>query len=124
MAKVVGVGGIFFRSKDPKALASWYAQHLGLNVDESFGGVSFMPSGVPDGGYTIWAPFKQDNDYFGSPEQAYMINLMVDDVYGAIAQVKAAGAAIAGDIQDDEFGTFGWFIDPDGNKIELWKPKP
>ena len=53
-----------------------------------------------------------------------MINLMVDDVYGAIAQVKAAGAAIAGDIQDDEFGTFGWFIDPDGNKIELWKPKP
>lgn len=122
MAKVLGVGGVFFRSPDPKALGEWYQKWLGVPVDPSWGGAPFRPDGVPPGGYTIWAPFPGDTTYFDPPARAFMINLMVDDLDGALAQVKEGGAETVGEPETSEFGKFGWFIDPDGNKIELWQP--
>lgn len=129
MAKVLGVGGIFFRSKDPKALGAWYAKWLGVPIDESWGGVAFQPDAVPAGGATVWSPFADDTKYFdpapdrGSDRQ-FMFNLMVDDLDGALAQVKEGGAEVVGEIDDQPYGRFGWFLDPDGNKVELWQPKP
>ncbi len=122
MAKVTGLGGVFFKSKDPAALAAWYGEHLGLVIAPSFGGTIFKPGELPDGGYTLWSPFKSDTSYFGDASQSFMINLIVDDVEGALAQVKAGGAEVINERENGEFGDFGWFVDPDGNRVELWKP--
>jgi predicted enzyme related to lactoylglutathione lyase len=128
MAKVLGVGGVFFRSKDPKALAGWYAKHLNVPVDESWGGAAFQTDTVPPGGATIWSPFAHDTKYFDPApdrpsDRQLMINLMVDDLDGALSQVKAGGGEVVGEIDDQPYGRFGWFLDPDGNKVELWEPK-
>ncbi|MEO0574886.1 MAG: VOC family protein [Pseudomonadota bacterium] len=122
MAKVLSLGGVFFKSKDPAALGAWYAEHLGLEIDASFGGCVFMPDRMPAKGYNIWTPFKSDTDYFEPSKQAFMINLIVDDLDEALAQVKAGGAELHGTPDRSEFGAFGWFTDPDGNKVELWQP--
>lgn len=122
MAKALGIGGIFFRSTDRAALADWYAQHLGFEIDPSFGGTAFQPAAMPASGYTIWSPFAADSDYFGAGDQRYMINLVVDDVREALAQVAAGGAETSAELEESEFGTFGWFVDPDGNRVELWQP--
>lgn len=124
MAKVLGVGGIFFRSKNGAALAQWYATALGFEIDTSFGGTTFAPANQPPGGYTVWSPFAEDTTYFGPDGQTYMINLIVDDVPGALEQVAAAGGSVAGEIEELEFGVFGWFTDPDANRVELWQPAP
>lgn len=122
MAKVLGIGGIFFKSPDPRALAEWYATWLGVQVAGDFTGALFQPSGVPPGGYTLWSPFEASTRYFDPSSQPFMINLMVDDLDGALAQVAEGGGALAGTPEDSEFGRFGWFVDPDGNKVELWQP--
>ncbi len=122
MAKVISLGGIFFKSDDPKALGAWYSQHLGLQVESSFGGVIFKPGDMPAGGYTLWTPFAKDTDYFKPSKKGFMINLIVDDLDGALAQVAAAGATLHGEPERSEYGHFGWFSDPDGNKVELWQP--
>ena len=79
---------------------------------------------MPPGAYTVWAPFKDSTAYFEPSEKEFMINLIVDDVAEALQQVKQAGGTITGDIESLEYGVFGWFIDPDGNKVELWAPAP
>jgi len=121
MARVLTVGGIFFRSPDPKALGAWYAKWLGVPV-ENWNGAAFKPADVPSGGYAVWCPFPKDTTYFDPPAREFMVNLMVDDLDGALAQVREGGAEIVGEPEVSEFGRFGWFIDPDGNKIELWQP--
>jgi catechol 2,3-dioxygenase-like lactoylglutathione lyase family enzyme len=121
MARVVGVGGVFFRSPDPKALGEWYAKWLGIPVAHPYGAV-FKPESIPPGGFSVWCPFPSDTKYFDPPAREFMINLMVDDLDGALAQVKEGGAELVGEPQRDEYGSFGWFIDPDGNKVELWQP--
>ena len=122
MAKVLGVGGIFFKAKDPAKLGKWYQTWLGVDINPDWGGTAFMPSTMPEGGYTVFAPFKGDTTYFEPSKQAFMINLIVDNLDDALAQVQEGGAELVGDPQDDDYGKFGWFIDPDGNKIELWQP--
>lgn len=122
MARVIGIGGIFFKSKDPKTLCAWYAEHLGLKLDPSFDGAIFPASNLPTEAYAVWSPFPNDSDYFSPSGKEFMINLIVDDVDAALAQAEAGGAKLVGKPQDIEFGRFGWFVDPDGNKIELWKP--
>ena len=120
MARVLGVGGIFFKSPDPAALGGWYARWLGLSVEE-WGGVVFLPGAMPPGGATVWSPFKETTDYFTPSGKEFMLNLVVDDLGAALAQVAEGGASVLG--QSEEFnGRFGWFIDPDGNKVELWEP--
>lgn len=121
MIKVKAIGGIFFKCEDPKALADWYEKHLGLDISE-YGFSMFKPESMPSGGFTLWTPFKADTDYFGKGPQQFMLNLIVDDVRGALAQVKEGGAEIVGDVDDTDYGVFGWFIDPAGYKVELWTP--
>ena len=120
MAKVLGVGGVFFRSPDPARLRTWYAQWLGI-PDRGFG-MNFPPSSIPPGGYTVWSPFAADTKYFDPPGREFMVNLMVDDLDGALAQVGQGGGQVVGGIEESEYGRFGWFLDPDGNKVELWQP--
>ncbi|UUZ52456.1 VOC family protein [Massilia sp. H-1] len=123
MAKALGVGGIFFKSPNPQALMAWYQSALGLPT-ESGDYASFMPTAVPPGGCTVFSPFKDDTDYFAPSTKGFMFNLMVDDLDGALQQVQAAGAELAYEVASYDYGRFGWFIDPDGNKVELWEPKP
>ena len=122
MAKALGIGGVFFKSADPKKLLEWYATHLGLKV-EQYGAVTFEPKALPPGAKTVWTPFKADTDYFAPSSKEFMFNLIVDDVAGALRQVAEGGAQVVGEIADYPYGRFGHFIDPDGNKIELWEPK-
>lgn len=120
MAKVTALGGIFFKSRDPAALAAWYAQHLGLDVDE-WGGVRFAEDERRPG-YTLWSPFAADTGYFGPGIQPYMINFRVDDLDALLAQLRADGVAVDERTDSSEYGRFGWVIDPEGTRIELWQP--
>ena len=120
MARALGIGGVFFKARDPKALREWYGRHLQLPVADY--GASLQPSDIPAGGYTQWSPFAADTEYFAPSNQPFMINFMVDDLEGALAQVRAGGAQVMPDIEESEYGRFGWFVDPEGNKIELWVP--
>jgi predicted enzyme related to lactoylglutathione lyase len=121
MARALGVGGVFFKSPDPKALGAWYQRWLGVEFDGN--AVSFMPSAMPAAGCTVWSPFSASTTYFNPATKEFMINLIVDDLDGALAQVKEGGATIVGGIEGADYGRFGWFLDPDGNKVELWQPK-
>lgn len=122
--RVLGVGGIFFRSGDPARLGSWYQEHLGFKV-EAWGdtrGASFAPSDMPSGSFTVWSAFAARTDYFGTSGQGYMINLVVDNLDAALEKVAAGGAEVLEEREDQDFGRFGWFVDPDGNRVELWEP--
>jgi predicted enzyme related to lactoylglutathione lyase len=122
--RVLGVGGVFFRSSNPGRLAKWYGETLGL-VTEAWGsthGTSFSPEGMPDNAFTVWSTFAADTEYFGDPQQSFMINLVVDDLDAALANVKAAGGEVIPEKEEHDFGRFGWIIDPDGNRVELWEP--
>jgi predicted enzyme related to lactoylglutathione lyase len=120
MAKVLGIGGVFFRSEDPEKLGDWYARWLGVPVEHPWG-ASFQPADLPGKAFSVWAPFKSDTEYF-APETSFMFNLVVDDLDGALAQVKEGGAEVVEKTEEMEYGRFGWFFDPEGNKVELWEP--
>jgi predicted enzyme related to lactoylglutathione lyase len=125
MAKVLGVGGVFFKSPDPEKLYQWYARVLGLEADPQ-SGVLFKPQDMPPNSMTVWSAFNASTDYFAPSTHEFMFNLIVDDVRGALQQVRDSGegAQVVGQIAEYDFGKFGWFIDPDGNKVELWEPVP
>ena len=127
MARVTGVGGVFLRSADPKRLAEWYAEFLGVELTK-YGGVTFSwTDEVPPGtGMTIWSAFAQDTNYFGegsggAPQQV-MINYRVDDMDELLTALQAAGIWIDPKRDDSEYGRFAWIKDCDGNRIELWQP--
>lgn len=122
MAKVIGLGGVFFKSPNPEALALWYKTHLGLPI-EHWGGCAFRASELPKGSYAVWSPFDESSDYFYPSKHDFMFNLVVDDLEAILNQAAAGGATIVPQREDTEFGLFGWFIDPDGNKVELWQMK-
>ncbi len=124
MAKVLGLGGVFFKCRDTDKLAAWYRDWLGVDISQLFFGASFMPKDMPAGGYSVWGLFKADTDYFAPSDQPFMINLVVDDLAGALAQVAEGGCAVLDGPVDDPCGQFGWFLDPEGNKVELWQPNP
>jgi predicted enzyme related to lactoylglutathione lyase len=121
MERVTGIGGVFFRSRDPAALARWYAEHLGVVVDPTFTGSTFRWIGA---GSTVWAPFAADTAYFGRPEQQWMVNFRVADLDAMLAQLRAAGVEVDEHVGQHEFGRFGWAADPEGNRFELWEPPP
>lgn len=120
MAKILGLGGFFFKSADPEALANWYKTHLGMPV-EAWGGCAFRASALPKGSYSVWSPMADSSDYFAPSSSAFMLNLVVDDLDEMLSSLAAAGAEVMPEREDTEFGRFGWFIDPDGNKVELWQ---
>jgi predicted enzyme related to lactoylglutathione lyase len=122
--RVLGVGGVFFRSPDPGKLAGWYRETLGLET-ESWGathGTSFAPGAMPANSFTVWSTFASDTDYFGDRGQSFMINLVVDDLDAALANVRDAGGKVIPEKEEHDFGRFAWFVDPDGNRVELWEP--
>ncbi len=126
MKRVTGLGGLFFRSRDPRATLAWYRQHLGIDSAE-WGGAAFVwaEKESPDEiGYTIWSAFPEDTDYFAPSEQPFMVNFRVDDLVGLIAVLKAEGVEVLGDIQEHENGKFAWILDSEGRKVELWEPVP
>jgi predicted enzyme related to lactoylglutathione lyase len=120
MARVIGLGGIFFKSRDPVALAAWYARHLGLEL-EDWGGVRFRED-ASAAAYAVWSPFPADTGYFAPSEQPYMINFRVDDLAGLLDQLRADGVEVDERTEQSEFGAFGWVMDPEGTRIELWQP--
>lgn len=122
--RALGVGGVFFRSRDPERLGAWYMEHLGFAVEswDDTRGTSFAPAEMPPAAFTVWGAFAADTDYFGDRGQAFMINLVVDDLDAALANVEAGGATVLEEREEHDFGRFGWFVDPDGNRVELWEP--
>ena len=125
MARVTGVGGVFFKSKgDNKALAAWYEKHLGM-TPEGWGGVilKWPDDKADDKGLTVWHVAGSDSKWFSPSDSSFMINYRVDDLDGLLAQLRADGVEIVGDPQSDDNGKFAWIMDPDGNKVELWEPK-
>ena len=119
MQKVLGIGGLFFKSSDPDRIATWYQTHLGINVvPTSYDGECWEQEAGP----TVWAPFKQDTTYFGRPEQAWMVNFRVADLKAMVAQLRAAGIEVEEPTSYPN-GDFSRLHDPDGNPIELWEFK-
>ena len=105
----------------PKVLGEWYRRWLGVPVEHPWG-ASFSPVDLPPGAMGVWNPFTASTTYFQPSTREFMVNLIVDDLDGALAQVVEGGATVVGEIEESEFGRFGWFIDPEGNKVELWQP--
>ena len=110
MAKALGIGGVFFKAHDPKKLAAWYQDCLGIDIDATFGGTVFHAAALPDKAYAVWSPFENGTTYFEPSKNPYMINLIVDDLDGALSQVEDGGATLAGDPEDSELGKFGLFL--------------
>ncbi len=117
MERVLGIGGVFFRSADPAALARWYEANLGINVYPATDDWWMQQAGP-----TALAPFPADTDYFGRPEQQTMINFRVADLDAMLAQLRAAGSIVSDEVSEASYGRFGWATDPDGNRFELWQP--
>lgn len=121
MKRVTGLGGIFFKARDPAALNAWYRQHLGLDVSE-WGGTVFKWADDSPTGTTLWTPFKADTGYFAPSEAPFMVNFRVADLHGLLAALRAEGCEVLEKVDESEYGKFGWVMDPEGNKVELWEP--
>jgi catechol 2,3-dioxygenase-like lactoylglutathione lyase family enzyme len=117
MAQVTGIGGIFVRADDPKALEAWYDRVLGFPTAK-WGGAMFPGK---EGGLTLWTPFGPDSDKFAPSTHPFMLNLVVDDLDGVLARAKAEGVEALGR-EDGDYGRFAWLMDPAGVKLELWEP--
>jgi predicted enzyme related to lactoylglutathione lyase len=115
---VTGIGGVFFKAKDPTALAQWYQEHLGVPVAT---GATYAPF-TEQQSQTVWATFPLDTTYFAPSTSPLMINYRVADLDAMVAQLRAAGATVDDKIEDSELGRFGWATDPEGNRFELWQP--
>lgn len=121
MERVTGIGGVFFRAKDPAALARWYTEHLGLDAFSEERDATWWQAEGP----TVFAPFAEDTEYFGRREQGSMINFRVPDLGAMLAQLRAAGADVDERVEElPGIGHFGWAHDPEGNRFELWQPAP
>ena len=124
MKRVTGIGGVFFKSKDPKALREWYRKHLGLDV-QAWGGVAFewVTADNPGGrGTTVWNPFPADTPYFEPGTASFMINFRVHDLHALLAALRLEGCDVDAKVEESEHGKFGWVQDPEGRRIELWQP--
>ena len=124
MKRVTGIGGIFFVAKDPAALCAWYRRHLGIDVQE-WGGAAFAWSdaaGNPVNGTTIWSVSAADGNPFAPGTAPFMVNYRVDDLTALLQALRDEGCQVLEKTETSEFGMFGWVIDPEGNKVELWQP--
>ena len=124
MKRVTGIGGIFFQARDPAALRAWYQAHLGIDV-LPWGGAAFRwtdAEGQPMSGTTIWSIGDVKNDSFAPSRSAFMINYRVADLNALLQALRDEGCHVVDKTDDSEYGKFGWVIDPEGNKVELWQP--
>lgn len=124
MKRVTGIGGIFFQAKDPVALRAWYQKHLGIDV-QSWGGTAFTwtdGAGNPTPGMTVWSIGATGSSQFEPSTAPFMINYRVDDLAALLRALREEGCNVLDKTDDSDFGKFGWVIDPEGNKVELWQP--
>ena len=124
MKRVTGIGGIFFHAKDPVALRAWYQEHLGIDVQQ-WGGTAFTwadGAGTPTKGTTVWSIGASSGDLFAPSTSTFMINYRVEDLAGLLQALRKEGCNVLEKTDDSEFGKFGWVMDPEGNKVELWQP--
>ena len=123
MKRVTGIGGIFFKCKDPKQMREWYKTHLGLNTNQ-YGAVFEWRQGADTTkkGFTQWSPFKETTKYFEPSTKDFMINYRVENMQGLVEQLKKEGVTISDTIQSADYGKFVHIMDIEGNKIELWEP--
>lgn len=124
MKRVTGIGGIFFKAKDPGALGAWYKRHLGIDVQE-WGGAAFRwtdAEGQPIAGTTAWNVASAESDYFAPSSSPFMINYRVADLHALLEALRAEGCNVLEKTEESEYGKFAWVIDPEGNKVELWEP--
>jgi catechol 2,3-dioxygenase-like lactoylglutathione lyase family enzyme len=121
--KVTGIGGIFFRVRDPDATAAWYEKHLGISAKDGHTDFVWREHERPDQvGRTDWALFPADTDYFGPGKPPFMINYRVENLERMLEQLRHDGVKIE-KVEDYDYGRFAWITDPEGNRIELWEPK-
>ena len=123
MKKVTGIGGIFFKSKDPNKLKTWYKTHLGLNTDEYGTLFEWRYSDSDKIGQTQWSPFAEDTKYFEPAKREFMINYRVENLEWLVGQLRNEGVTIVDEIESFDYGKFIHILDLEGNKIELWEPK-
>lgn len=124
MKRVTGIGGIFFKAKDPKGLQEWYKRHLGIDVQD-WGGAAFDltdADGKTVGGTTAWLITSADSDSFTPGVASFMVNYRVENLHGLLSVLKDEGCVVLDKVDESEYGKFGWVIDPEGNKVELWEP--
>lgn len=123
MAKVLGIGGVFFKSADPQALADWYKKVLGFPVEGWPGAIFPLGDNTGRDAFAVWSPFKADTRYFEPSTKDFMVNFRVDDIDGLVEAIEANGGTIIKRDDQDGNGRFAWVMDPEGNNIELWEPK-
>ena len=124
MARVTGIGGIFFQAKDPVGLRAWYKLHLGIDVQE-WGGTAFEwadAAGSPTKGTTAWCISAADGGQFAPSRSPFMVNYRVEDLTALLQSLRDEGCNVLEKTDDSEYGKFGWVLDPEGNKVELWEP--
>ena len=121
--KVTGIGGIFFRVRDPAKMSAWYREHLGICAEDGHADFVWREHKQPDEiGRTVWSLFPADTDYFGPSRLAFMVNYRVSNLERMLAQLRRQGITVE-KVEDYDYGRFAWITDPEGNRIELWEPK-
>ena len=119
--RVTGLGGFFFKSENPDNMKKWYGKHLGLPVDD-YGCMFWWRDKNNNECSTQWSPFKKDTNYFQPSDKPFMMNFRVENLVELLNILRKEGITVVGEIQEFEYGKFGWIMDPEGNKIELWEP--
>lgn len=121
MKRVTGLGGFFFKTDDPDGIKDWYKKHLGIPTDQ-YGWTFWWKDKEGNDCSTQWSPMNSDTSYFKPSESSFMMNFRVDNLVALLKVLKEEGVTIVGEIEEFEYGKFGWILDPDGNKLELWEP--
>lgn len=119
--RVTGIGGLFFKTKNPKASKAWYKKHLGFNTDD-YGSTFWWKDKEGKDASTQWSPFKDNTKYFEPSKKDFMFNYRVENLKELLTTLKEEGVTIVGKMEEYDYGKFGWILDNDGNKIELWEP--
>ena len=119
--RVTGLGGFFFKTEDPDGIKDWYKNHLGLNTD-AYGCTFWWKDEKGNKCSTQWCPFEQKTDYFEPSKKDFMFNYRVENLVELLKELKKEGVTVLGEVEEYDYGKFGWILDPEGNKIELWEP--
>ncbi|WP_422858574.1 VOC family protein [Flagellimonas sp. S174] len=119
--RVTGIGGFFFKSKDPDNIKTWYKTHLGIPMD-NYGWSFWWKDKEGKDCMTQWSPFKEDTEYFNPSKKQFMMNFRVENLKELLKVLKSEGVTVIDKVEEYDYGKFGWILDPEGNKIELWEP--
>lgn len=122
MKRVTGIGGIFFKSKDPAQLRDWYRKHLGIEAETWGAQLHWRDDPRNSEAYTVWSPFANDTKHFDPSHASFMINYRVDDLDWLLTQLRAEGVEVDPKVEESEYGKFAWIMDPEGNRVELFEP--